>query len=344
MNIPIRNLYYILCYAFDNLEEGKRIEVGQDNFDNTTNLFAKLMISACNHLRSRGFWRSYKESEQELNGIKGKVLFGESLKNNRLMHGKATCLTDEFTIDILSNQIIKATLSFILRADDLNVKYEQDLLKHIKSLDSVSDIRLNSSIFSRTSINRNNQFYRFVLHLCELIFDCWLPDPKVKGKYHMRELLQDEKRMRAIFENFVKNFYAQQDTEFDKVSSETMKWDAIALTEGGSAYLPIMRTDISLTGKERTLIIDTKYYAQALTVSQYGKEVIHSSNLYQLTTYLDHKQKELPHKPEGMLLYPANGKKLRLKYEIKGNLLSICTVDLSQPWEEIENELLALVS
>lgn len=118
----------------------------------------------------------------------------------------------------------------------------------------------------------------------------------------------------------------------------------IRITEGGSAYLPMMRTDISLTGKDRTLIIDTKYYAQALTVSQYGKEVIHSSNLYQLTTYLDHKQKELPHKPEGMLLYPANGKKLRLKYEIKGNLLSICTVDLSQQWEEIENELLALVS
>lgn len=343
MNIPVRNLYYILCYAFDNLEEGKRIEVGQDNFDNTTNLFAKLMISACNHLRSRGFWRSYKESDQELSGIKGKVLFGESLKSNRLMHGKAICLTDEFTLDVLSNQIVKATLNALLRADDLDVKYEQDLQKHVKSLDVVSDIRLNSNLFARTNINRNNQFYRFVIHLCELIFDCWLPDPKVKGKYVMRELLQDEKRMRAIFENFVKNFYAQQDTEFDKVSSETMKWDAISLTDGGSDYLPIMRTDISLRGKSRTLIIDTKYYAQALAISRYGKEVIHSSNLYQLTTYLDHKQKELSHKPEGMLLYPANGKKLRLKYEIKGNLLSICTIDLSQCWEDIENELLSLV-
>ncbi|MCS3026687.1 hypothetical protein NXW75_29485 [Bacteroides xylanisolvens] len=46
-----------------------------------------------------------------------------------------------------------------------------------------------------------------------------------------------------------------------------------------------MRTDITLTFKERTLIIDTKYYSKSMQC-QFDKRTIHSNNLYQIHSYV----------------------------------------------------------
>ena len=32
MKIPIQNIYYLLCYAWDKLEEGEKNKVNKDNF------------------------------------------------------------------------------------------------------------------------------------------------------------------------------------------------------------------------------------------------------------------------------------------------------------------------
>ncbi len=343
MKIPVHNLYYMLCYAWDQLEEGNRISVGQDNFDNTTNLFAKLLISSLKHLQRTGFWKAYRTEQQEISAIRGKLLISPSLKKNVFLQGRAICEVDEFGINIMANQIIKATLRNLLKADDLDARYEDDLHIFLETLASVDDIKIHGRQFSQITISRHNRFYSFLMSLCEMIHDSWLPDPHAKGKFQMRELFQDETRMRRIFQDFIKNFYAQEQTQFPKVTGEHLYWDAVALTDGGLDYLPRMETDVSLIGPNRTMIIDTKYYAQALTEGRHGKKTVQSEHLYQLTSYLTHKALKVDHRPEGMLLYPANGKSLRLQYEIGGFKVSICTVDLSKPWSDIHSELINLL-
>ena len=109
-------------------------------------------------------------------------------------------------------------------------------------------------------------------------------------------------------------------------------------------YLPQMETDISVRSADSTLVIETKYYAEAMT-TYFGKERVRSEHLYQVFTYL--KNLEARNGPDvvasGMLLYPAVGTSLRLGYKLGGHRISVCTLDLTQDWQTIRTELLELI-
>jgi len=65
-----------------------------------------------------------------------------------------------------------------------------------------------------------------------------------------------------------------------------------------------METDVCLRGSDRAIILDTKFYAQALKVGEHGTARLPPPNLYQLFTYLRQRSCELGwEKAEGVLLY-----------------------------------------
>ena len=105
-----------------------------------------------------------------------------------------------------------------------------------------------------------------------------------------------------------------------------------------------MNTDISVRQRGKTLVIDTKFYQDTFQ-RHWESEKIHSGHLYQMFSYL----KSLESRggqdvvAEGMLLYPVTEKQVRLRYEIGGHAIRICTVDLAQNWKSIRQELLDLV-
>jgi hypothetical protein len=43
--------------------------------------------------------------------------------------------------------------------------------------------------------------------------------------------------------------------------------------------------------------------------------------------------------PDGMLIFPRVTKTVREEYNIFGRKFSICTVDLSAPWQSIDQEI-----
>lgn len=326
------------------LNEGKKVYVGQENFHNTTNLFAKLLLSASEYTHRQGYWYEYRDVEEEVNCLCGKINFSSTLKQNLLISGKAICLVDEFGINNLPNQILKAALKIILKSDNLDLRYESSLYSAIAALEIVDDIKLQERHFRNLSFTRHYFHYYLLMNLCELVFDNYLPDPHTKGKHTIKELIKDEVQMRMIFQNFVKNFYRQEQQLFSKVKSEKLDWDVKDSSSDDLRFLPSMETDITLSSAERTLIIDTKYVKKAIITGRFGNETLSSEHLYQLTNYLDHKAKKLEHLPEGMLLYPSVSKSLRLQYTLKGKKVFINTIDLSKPWEDIHNELLSFIA
>jgi hypothetical protein len=81
---------------------------------------------------------------------------------------------------------------------------------------------------------------------------------------------------------------------------------------------PTGRPRIVLSSPERRIIIDTKFYASALS-EHHGKWLLHSSNLYQLFAYLKNSE-ALSSKfasVEGILLYSAVGEPLRATYRMQ---------------------------
>ena len=103
-----------------------------------------------------------------------------------------------------------------------------------------------------------------------------------------------------------------------------------------------MITDITLRHPDHTIIVDAKYYREALVQGPYGKRV-RSGHLYQLSLSQHERMRQKGKGLSGMLVYPEVGRSLRLRYRLLGIPVMIATVDLSQAWRDIEAELHGLL-
>src|SRR5262249_12902013 len=146
-----------------------------------------------------------------------------------------------------------------------------------------------------------------LIQLCQFVF--WSLMPKESGAgSRFKQILQNELRMSAVFESFLRNFFQLHRKEY-RVRAESAQWDASEATEHDLAFLPRMLTDITLRHPDHTVIIDAKFYAKGpLVEGPYG-ERLNSDNLYQLITYLQHERlRQHDKRLAGMLLYAAAGK------------------------------------
>jgi 5-methylcytosine-specific restriction enzyme subunit McrC len=100
-----------------------------------------------------------------------------------------------------------------------------------------------------------------------------------------------------------------------------------------------------LRSQQRTLIIDAKYYQKTLT-SFHGSKTFHSANLYQINAYLDNVAVYGGNDAvaEGLLLYPVTQETVSASYSIGSKTIRVETLDLTQDWKCIENDLRTLLS
>ena len=153
--------------------------------------------------------------------------------------------------------------------------------------------------------------------------------------------------MASLFERFLFNFYKKHLPSNEwLVKRETLTWQLQPLAHSEDQnYLPAMKTDISLVSKNRYVIIDAKYYPEALK-GQYNKDKIISPNLYQIFSYTQNLTGAGNKQTEGILIYPEVTKSLSLSYQYPpGNKahIKVCTINLKQDWEGIELDLLRVI-
>jgi 5-methylcytosine-specific restriction enzyme subunit McrC len=339
--IPIENVYYLFCYAWERFSEGKAIGVGTTDSPKISNLFATVLMRGVNRLIRRGLDRGYVEIEEEIPGVRGRIDVGDTLRRNLLIFGHATCRFDDLRYDVLHNQIIKATLTRLTEVDDLDETLRQELRRLKRLFSEITDVSLSNSLFRRVQLLRNNGNYDLLIKICELVHSALLPHPDGKGS-KFSDLLDDKKIMPAVFEAFIRNFLKTEQNQFS-VRSSLIEWDGEALTPDSVHYLPVMRTDVTLRSKHKTIIIDAKYYPEALA-EHFGQRKIISDHLYQLFAYLkNYKSQPSETSAEGILLYPTTSQSLDLAYVIGGHNLRIKTLQLNQPWQKIHADLLDLV-
>lgn len=330
----------MLCYAWNRLKEMDIKEIDQLDFKNIWDLLSRVLSTSLGQLIKKGLYRDYIPIYEDTSTIKGKINFNDCIKKNTFINAKAYCQYDEFSYDTIHNQIIKATIYNLLRSKDVSQENKNGLFSIYNYFSSISDISLNKKIFRFPRIYRNNLYYGFLLNICELIFDNLLVD-EITGKKYFKDFLQDDSEMAYLFENFVRNFYKKNLPDY-KVFREDIHWDA----QGNNLeMLPKMQTDISLLGKDRKIIMDTKYYGNVLT-NNMGSEKLISSNLYQLFAYLKNNESKssIDMNSKGIILYPESNKGLDLEYEIGGHKIKVCTLNLNEEWQDVHDRLLEIVA
>ncbi len=329
----------MLCYAWNRLEEKEPMRVSIEDTTTLVDLLAKVLLTATQRIFQRGIDRHYREHEDIVVGIKGKVQWADTLKRNLLQHQKTTCLFDEFTSNVLLNQIVVSTLHRLSRTHGLDPDLKHDLQKLRQKWGDIDVIPLQNHHFSQIRLTRNNRVYGFALDVCRLIFEHSFPSEEA-GRYAFSDFRRDESKMRELFEAFVRNFYRIEQRTFPVVKKELISWQFRLADESNRRFLPRMETDITLENNDRKIIIDTKYYKNTL-VSRFEQQKIHSSNLYQLFSYLLNQEDgtEKTMTARGILLYPTVEEELNLVYEFGEHILEIKTVNLNSDWTIISARL-----
>lgn len=339
MGVPIQNIYYLLCYAWDSLRALDATDVSSVPNDRVDNLLAKVLTEGVSRLVRRGLDRGYVGEEQIARRIRGKLLVSQSLKRSLFETGRAHCSVDELSYDIPHNRVVKAALAELSRVEGIDDSLRVQLFQHRRLLSEVTDIELHPNAFRHIQLHRNNAHYRFLLNVCDLICRSLLPDESGGGrKFHPFD--ENPQVMGLLFEAFVGNFLKREQSIY-RVSSPHITWDAEDLLGPGSDWLPQMRTDVVLESSHRRVVIETKFYAEAAKGRYQSKKII-SAHLYQLLAYLEH----LPtHGPPatGMLLYAGAGPFPALDYRLGRHFVQVRTLDLDQHWAAVHRDLLHLV-
>ena len=342
MKIPVRNIYYLLCYAWDYVGEGETVDVGSEEFGGLVDLFARVLNDGVSRLISRGLDRDYVSVHEDIRGLKGKLDLATTIKRNLLLDGKTHCAFDELSYDVPQNRILKATLRSLTLITALNPKERERTERLFRKLDTVSNVRLTTSLFRTVRVHRNNRFYSFLLHLCHIIHKNLLVNEE-EGTAQFRDFREDEHQMGLLFQQFVKTFL-DRETDYE-VSAPRMGWFEAEGSETDLRHLPSMNTDIVLRSPERTIIIDTKFYSSPLD-TRFEIERVKSGHLYQIFSYVANwtaAASSHDPEPEGWLLYAAVDDVFDFRYVLLGRQVRACSIDLSRNWKEIQTDLRMLV-
>lgn len=340
--IPIGNLYYLLCYAWNRLDERDFVETAALPRQDLPNLLGRILINGVKRLLRQGIDRIYIANTQDSQNPKGKIDLAASLKRGLLLRNAVACVVDELSHDVLHNRIILTTLHRLALTAELDPGLRHELRLLEKQLDDVSLVELRTEHFARVQLHRNNAFYRFLLHVCELCFFALLADER-NGEYRFKDFVRDESRMRKVFQDFIYNFYRIEQKYFT-VSSERFDWDSSYVDPKARALLPEMATDVCLDSSSRKIVIECKFTPNVLQ-ENWGKLSARSEHLYQLFAYLKNLERRGgAHKHcEGLLLYPTATHPVDFVFDTQGHSIRVVTVDLREEWYDIKTQLLNLL-
>lgn len=332
--ILIKNIYYMLTYAFQSLRHSNYALVVMEEFENIHDMFAAILGKGVASQLKQGLYREYILQEEEISVLRGKLNIQGTIRNKIQHKQKLSCEYDELSENNLLNQILKTTMQILVRQKTVKQEHKVVLKKNLVFFDNVDVIEPGQIKWDRIRYMKNNQSYRMLMNVCYLVITGLILSTD-KGEVKLATFL-DDRAMHSLYEKFILEYYRYHHPEY-KANPDTIPWD---IDDGMIEFLPAMVTDITLKHGEKTLIIDAKYYAHTMQ-SQYDIQSIHSGNLYQVFTYVKNLDKYNTGNVAGMLLYAKTLEQItpNNKYSMGGNTIWVKTLDLNLPFTQIAEQL-----
>lgn len=333
--VPVENIFYLLSYAWNLLDEMEDVRVEAEQLPSSADLLARLLITGTSRLLRRGIDQGYLPKTEVLNTIRGRVDFSASYRRLLFHQARVQCDFEEFLPDVLHNRILRSVLASLASCKDLASAQRSDLGSLLRRMEGITPLRITHAHFHQVRLHRNNAHYRLLMNLCELVWENVLVNEQ-SGEVTFRDFMRDPHQMARLFESFVANFYKKH-SGWRVSAQERIRWD----TPTPHELLPEMRADVVLRSEERVLLVECKFYGETLQEGPWGGvPKLHSSHLYQVSTYLQHMAATSPDQGlVGLLLYPTVGVGLRENLILSGKQIRVRTIDLSRSWSEVEAQM-----
>ena len=204
-SIFIKNIYYMLSYAFTTLTPSEDDEIAAEEFDNIHNLFAAILAKGIGQQLKQGLYREYLNRKEDMPMMRGKIDMPGTIKNRLARKQVLTCEFDELSENNLLNQILKTTVMLLIRHAKVDGEYKSDLKKKMLFFSGVDMIDPTSVKWSTIRFQRSNRSYRMLISLCQFILEGMLLTTD-QGEYKMASFV-DEQRMCRLYEKFILEYF-----------------------------------------------------------------------------------------------------------------------------------------
>ena len=248
-------------------------------------LYYDIFLSETEIIFKHGLRKSYRTIHENLNKVKGKILFTNHIRKNAFHKEKFYVEHKIFDGDNKLNQILLKALS-ILKNIAHNPTHNIRINKLLLNLEGISEKNITEKWFDNIKFDRNTERYRQAVNLAKLIILKYSPDLK-GGNENVLAIMFD---MNILYENYVfrklKALQLDPNIPILKVREQnrTPFWE----TRG-------LRADIVVETKDKHLVIDTKW--KVLKDSKPS-----DADLKQMFVYNLHYDTDL-----SILLYPNTG-------------------------------------
>ena len=339
-SILIKNIFYMLSYAYQPLQKSNYKQIATEEFENVHDLFAAILAKGIAEQLKKGLYKKYSEVTEDSSVLRGKLelhgTMGHKLHNRQLL----ACLHDEFSENNIFNKILKSTATALVAHPNVNRIRKIELKRVIPFFSSTDEINLKTVSWRALNFDKNNQTYKMLMSICYFVAHSLLNTDE-NGKFKMADFLNDQQQMSKLYEKFILEFYRYHFKNLI-VKSTKIYWD---VDDGATEFLPDMLTDITLQCGDRTLIIDAKYYTAAWQYNRFDSISVRSGNMYQIYSYVKNFDRHHTGKVSGMILYAKTDEIIQpdKNYSISGNKISVKSLDLSQDFSVIAEQLKSFV-
>ncbi len=243
---------------------------------NMLEIFVHLFLENLVRLTKRGLAKHYQPIEENLPGLKGRILFPQHIRENLTNRARFYVQYDDFNANRPANRLIHSAIDKLkpmVRQPD-----NQQLLQQMKIyFTDVPTSQNYNDDWRKQKIDRAMQHYQAVMQWVGLfLFGQGLTT--FSGRHINHCLLFP---MEQIFEDFVAHGFRQYQPRFDVKPQASDQY--LATTEDETPVFR-MRPDIRLRNNQTTIILDTKWKRinEQDTSQKHG---ISQADMYQLYAY-----------------------------------------------------------
>lgn len=334
--ILIRNIYYMLSYAFQELKRRNYEDIDKEDFERVQDLFAEILYKGMSMQLKQGLYREYIEKHDTLPLLKGKLDIRDTIRNRVQRKSVLSCEFDELSENNIFNQIIKTTACILVREKTVSRIRKVQLKSLLPFFDGVDEVNPFTIRWNMLRYQRSNQTYKMLMNICFFVLDGMLMTDE-SGAFKMATF--SDEHMNRLFEKFVLEYYKVHHKGVS-ANTEHIEWDIDMEKSPMIDFLPAMKTDVTLRSGNHVLIIDTKYYGSALQYN-FNKATIHSNNLFQVFSYVKNVDIGNTGDVEGVLLYAKTQEEIspNLDAVFGKNRIRVKTLDLNKEFVDIAKQL-----
>ena len=332
--VVVRNVYYMMAYAFKALDLEEYSRLSTEEFDGVEDLMAAILTIGIDLQRKRGLEREYMSTSGDIAGIRGRINARSTAMLRARSSALVTCEWDELSENTYKNRILKTVGGLLASSDLVGRDRRQALRRSLLALRDAGELNPRRIEWGRLRYHRNNASYQLLMNVCYMVVKSMLLSND-EGELRLAEF-GDSQKLFALYERFVLEWFCKHHPELKPSARVIPRF----INGDIPSFLPQLVTDVTLHGPNSTLIIDCKCYGKILN-THHGKEIATPGHLNQILSYVVHEGYTADNPVSGMLLYALTEKDAAREahWNDIGYDFYLWTLDLGQEFSGISDSL-----